>query len=291
MSRLTLHQKGMFFIILSAFCFAWMNVFVRLAGDIPSLQKSFFRNFVAAIFATILLLRSHASFRPTRGAIPSLFARAILGTLGVFCNFYAVDHLPLSDASILNKMSPFFAILFSIFILREKITLRQGIIVLVAFVGALFVVRPTFSNADLMSSLIGLAGGLFAGAAYTMVRRLGKIGENKNYIVFFFSAFSCLVTLPYLIFNFTPMAWWQRVMLLLAGLAAAGGQFTITSAYCYAPAHDISVYDYTQILFSAALGFLFFADIPDRYSVIGYVIIIAAAIAMFLLDKRKNNNV
>ena len=51
--------KGMVMIILSAFFFACMNVSVRLAGDLPSVQKSFFRNLVAAIFAAIILGKNH----------------------------------------------------------------------------------------------------------------------------------------------------------------------------------------------------------------------------------------
>ena len=115
MSKISLsdRQKGMISIILSAFCFAWMNAFVRLSGDLPFIEKSFFRNFVALLLALVMLLREHGSFCPKKGAVPYLLIRASAGTLGILCNFYAIDHLALSDASILNKMSPFFAILCS----------------------------------------------------------------------------------------------------------------------------------------------------------------------------------
>lgn len=159
-------------------------------------------------------------------------------------------------------------------------------IVLGAFVGSLFVIKPSFSNAALFPSLIGLLGGLGAGVAYAMVRKLGQIGENKTYIVFFFSAFSCVVTLPYLLLAYEPMTWKQLLILVMAGLSAAGGQFGITSAYCYAPAKDISVYDYTQILFAAGLGFLLFAQIPDWMSLAGYLIIITMGVLMFLYQRR-----
>ena len=282
MSRVSNRQKGMICIILSAFCFAWMNAFVRLAGDLPFIQKSFFRNLVALLFALAMLLREHGSLKPQKGTLPFLLIRAAAGTVGILCNFYAIDHLALSDASILNKMSPFFAILCSWIFLKEKLNWKQGLIVIGAFIGSLFVIKPSFANADLFPSLIGLLGGLGAGIAYTMVRRLGQIGANKAYIVFFFSAFSCVVTLPYLILSYMPMSWKQLLILILAGLAAAGGQFGVTSAYCYAPAKEISVYDYTQIIFAAGLGFLLFAQIPDWLSILGYCIIISMAAAMFI---------
>lgn len=284
-------QKGMISIILSAFCFAWMNAFVRLSGDLPFIEKSFFRNFVALLLALVMLLRERGgprSFLPQKGTLPFLLIRAAAGTLGILCNFYAIDHLALSDASILNKMSPFFAILCSWLFLREKLNWKQGMIVLGAFVGALCVIKPSFANADLFPSLIGLLGGFGAGVAYTMVRRLGQLGENKAYIVFFFSAFSCIVTLPYLLLAFEPMTLGQLLCLVMAGVSAAGGQFGVTSAYCYAPAKEISVYDYTQIIFAAGLGFLLFAQIPDWLSILGYCIIIAMAVVMFFYNKESD---
>ena len=129
--------KGILYIVLSAFCFTFMNAFVRLSGDLPSVQKSFFRNFVAFFFALILLIRSKEKVSITKESVPFLLIRSIFGTLGILCNFYAVDHLVLSDASMLNKMSPFFAVLFSSIFLKEKLSLVQALGVFAAF-GAVF---------------------------------------------------------------------------------------------------------------------------------------------------------
>lgn len=116
--------RGIFYIVLSAFCFAVMNMFVHMAGDLLSMQKSFFRNIVAVVFAFILLAREKSGFRWQHGSsCKSLLLRSVFGTLGVLCNYYAVDHLVLADASMLNKMSPFSAVLFSYLILREKVRL------------------------------------------------------------------------------------------------------------------------------------------------------------------------
>ncbi|MDE8732461.1 DMT family transporter [Eubacteriales bacterium DFI.9.88] len=278
-------KKAIIFIICSAFFFALMNMFVRMSGDLPSVQKSFFRNFVAFFFALIILIRSKEGFSFDKKNLPVFIARAGFGTLGILCNFYAVDHLLLSDASILNKLSPFFAIVCSYFILKEKIKPVQAAAVAIAFCGALLVVKPGFSVAGaLIPSLIGVAGGFCAGIAYTYVRVLGQRGERGPFIVLFFSAFSCIVTLPFLIFDFHPMSAAQVITLLLAGLSAAGGQFTITAAYTHAPAREVSVFDYTQIVFAAGLGFFFFGQIPDLWSILGYIIISGVAVAMFLYN-------
>lgn len=280
--------KGILYIVLSAFCFALMNMFVRLSGDLPSIQKSFFRNLVAFFFALALIRKEGIPFKCGEGNLKYLLIRSAFGTIGILCNFYAVDHLVLADASMLNKMSPFFVVIFSFFILKERVTVPQALFVAGAFVGSLFVIKPTFSNMDLLPSLIGLMGGLGAGAAYTFVRRLSLRGEKGPLIVCFFSAFSCVVTLPFLLFDFHPMDLEQVTMLLLAGLAAAGGQFGITAAYSHAPAREISVYDYSQIIFSALLGFVVFGQMPDALSWLGYVIICSMAVMMFLYNRNHN---
>lgn len=285
MSKLSDKAKGALFIICSAFCFAMMNMFVRLSGDLPSIEKSFFRNAVAAVIALVMLIKQGDGFKWKKGSLPGLLLRSIFGTIGILCNFYAVDHLLLADASMLNKLSPFFAIIFSFFILKERVTLFQAVMVAAAFIGSLFIIKPASISVN-AASLVGLAGGMGAGIAYTMVRRLTEHGERKPYIVFFFSVFSCLVTLPYLIFDFHPMTITQFITLLLAGVSAAGGQFTITAAYSYAPAREISVFDYTQIIFAAILGFFAFGQIPDAFSVIGYVIICSVSVVMFLRNKK-----
>jgi drug/metabolite transporter (DMT)-like permease len=70
----------------------------------------------------------------------------------------------------------------------------------------------------------------------------------------------------------------QLICLVLAGCCAAIGQFGITSAYKFAPAKEISVFDYTQVIFAAMLGFFFFAEIPETLSFVGYAIIIGVAV-------------
>lgn len=269
-------KKAIICILLAGFSFAMMTFFVRLSGDLPTMQKVFFRNFISAIIATIMLLKSEEGFHFKKGGGFSLFMRCLCGSTGMVCNFFAIDHLNISDANMLNKMSPFFAIIASYFILKERATIREWCIVVLAFVGAMFVVKPSF-RVDSIYSLVGLLGGLGAGVAYTFVRKLSKIGERSAVIVFCFSVFSCMLSLPFAIAGYEPMSLKQVGLLLLAGCAAAGGQFGITTAYTYAPAKEISVFDYSQVIFAAALGFFFLGQIPDAYSVVGYIIIIACA--------------
>lgn len=282
-------NQGILLIICAGLFFSFMTFFVRISGDLPTMQKTIFRNVFPVIFASITLARSEKKFYIRKDSIPSLAARSIFGVLGVICNFYAIDKLNLSDANMLNKLSPFFAIIFSYFILKEKANKVEWGAVIVAFIGALFIIKPSFQM-EFVYAFIGLLGGLGAGLAYTFVRKLGKQGERGPVIVLFFSLFSCIVTAPFLIMQYEPMTLRQLIYLLLAGISATGGQFCITAAYTKAPAKDISVFDYFQILFAAILGFCFLDQIPDYLSIIGYIIIIGSAIFKWWYMKNQKSD-
>ena len=261
MQKLSQKTQGIVYVLIAAFGFSLMSMFVKLAGDLPSFEKAFFRNFVALIFIVILMLRSHTSFLPERRNLPALFGRCFFGTLGL---------------------------LFSIFLLREKPNLVQVLGVLVAFGGSVCIIKPSFDNPQALPALAGALGGLGAGAAYTFVRYLGARGENGSRIVFYFSVFSCLVCLPLLLLDYEPLSARQLIYLLLAGAFACVGQLGITKAYVCAPAKEISVYDYTQVLFAAALGFFVFGEVPDWLSVLGYMLICGAGVGMFLYNRRRD---
>lgn len=282
--------KGIICVLTAAFGFSVMSLFVKLSGDLPAFQKAFLRNFIALIFILFMMLKEKISFIPEKGNIPALFGRSICGTLGLLCNFYALGELNLSDANMLNKLSPFFAILFSVILLKEKPGIIQLIGVAVAFIGSVFIIKPGFDNPSVIPALAGLLGGLGAGTAYAFVRKLGSKNENSKRIVFYFSSFSCVLCLPFMIIGYKPMSLLQLLYLILAGTFACIGQLGITKAYLLAPAKEISVYDYFQVVFAAILGFFVFGDIPDLLSVLGYILICGSGVAMFFYNTKKAGN-
>ena len=288
MAKVSNHTKGIICILLSALCFSGMSSFINLSGDVPVAQKIFFRNLVAFFIAAFMLLKNKERFLPTKGCLPYHIIRSSVGLLGVFGNFYAITHMSsTADAAMLNKMSPFFTLIFSAIFLKERVKPRQAIAIGIAFVGAMFVIKPTLSNIDLIPSLTGFIGGIGAGAAYTCVRHMGNKGENSRFTVFFFSLFSCLVTAPYLIFNFHHMTKMQWIYLIMVGVCAAGGQFAITAAYTFAPSREISIYDYSNVIFTAISGYFFLGgQVPDLWSFIGYAIICSMAVWMFIYNNK-----
>ena len=276
--------KGIAFIILSALGFALMSACVKLAGDLPNFQKVFFRNLVSAIIALYLILKHKGSFTGKRESRNLLLMRSTFGTIGVILNFYAIDKLVLSDANMLNKLSPFLSVILCALFLKEKINRKQIISIIIAFIGALLIIKPTFSIA-IIPYLAGIFGALFAASAYTCLRVLGKKEESYT-IVFFFSMFSLITTFPMFIYVYEPMTISQLIYLLLAGLFASLGQFGITLAYRYAPAKEISIFDYTNIIFSAILSIFIFNQYPDILSIVGYIVVFSASFYVFLYNKK-----
>ena len=172
-------RQGILFIIGAGFFFALMTFFVRLSGDLPTMEKAFFRNAVAAVVAAFLLIRAKEPFYAPKKSWGGLFMRSFCGTVGLVCNFYAIDRLNIADANMLNKLSPFFAIIMSTFILKEKANKVEWGAVVLAFTGALLVIKPSF-DIQFVYGLIGALGGLGAGIAYTYVQRVLLPKQKKQ---------------------------------------------------------------------------------------------------------------
>lgn len=293
--------KGIAAIVASALGFALMAALVRLADDygepLSAFQKSFFRNLVAfAVAAAVYWRRRPRVANPAPPAFAKatagrrttflLIARAAFGTLGIFANFYALSHIPIATGQMLNKTAPFFTVAFAWAFLGERTLPRQAVALAVAFAGAVLVVKPGFAGAEAFPLAVGLLGGAAAGAAYACVRALRRRGVDPAYIILYFSVFSCLAAVPFMLPGLKPMTFAQVAVLLGAGGAAAVGQFGVTLAYGYAAPRDIAVYDYSSVLFAAAFGYLFFAQVPDLFSVLGFAVILAALV---LLNSRRRH--
>ena len=287
-------KRGIAFTLVSGFCFALMGIFVRAAGDLPFYQKTVFRNSIAFLIAFSALAvkarKNREVLRIPRPALKYLVMRSVFGTIGIFGNFYALGKMNVSDANMLNKMSPFFSLLMSFFLLGERPTLLSVASLFTAFAGALLVIKPSPDFYKMLPALAGFAGGMGAGFAYANVRKCHEYKVEGNLVIAFFSAFSVLVAIPFTAVHFEPMTAKQVLLLMGAGTAAAGGQFGITGAYFNAPSYKISIYEYSQIIFSALLGFVIFSQVPDALSIAGYAVIIGTALAVFIINNSKNES-
>lgn len=277
--------KGILWLVAASVGFSLMGAFVKLSGDLPVIQKSLFRNIIGMILPLYFVYKYKEPLFGRRENQLTLILRSTFGMIGVLLNYYAIDRMVLSDADMLNKLSPFFTILFCAWFLQEHIKKYQFISMIIAFIGALFIIKPNFSS-DMYIAIIGVLGAMFAGLAYTTLRVLGS--KEKFYTtVFYFSFVSTIVLIPLTLLTYQPMTNAQIIYLILSGVFATLGQFGLTIAYSYAPAKDISIFFYTTVLFSAIIGFILFNETPDLLSYLGYIIIFFASYYMFVKAKVK----
>lgn len=279
---------GILMIVFSSLAFAGMHLFVKIVPDLPASQKIFTRNFVSLFIALGVVWKSGRCLFPK---LPEklqdkglLLLRCVAGLGGVALNFYAIEHLPLAESSLLNRLSPFFVTFFAVIFLKEVLRRVDLIALIFVFFFVLLIIRPGI-NLNSFAAFCGLLSGVSAGAAYTTLRAL-KDRVDPPVIIFYFSLFSVLALL-FFCGNFrmpTPFEWFG-----LAGISisASLGQFFITYAYRFAPATEISVYNYTSVVFSVIFDVIFFAVLPDKWSALGSIGIVSVAILLFIYNRYK----
>jgi len=278
-------KKGILCAICSAFFLSMVSVSIRLAGDIDSMEKAFIRNLFCSVFSLYLIIKNKPSFKTTRRGYFYGAVRAVVGAVAVSLYFFAVDRMQLADATMLNRTASIWSILFSALLLKEKARLPHVLAISFALIGSLFIIKPSPSLFTSVALLAALSG-VFAGLSYAAMRVASKEGIAPLVLVFFFSVTCCLVSMPSTVANFTLPSLSQLYALIVCGVCTLISQVFVVKAYSFAPARDISVFDYSQGLFAAIWGFIIFSEIPDIYSFLGYLIIISVAIFIFLYDKK-----
>jgi len=271
--------SAIIFMLLSALSFSIMGVMVKQVSDLPLVEAVFFRNLVSTFIALFICMNGRIPVFRKGQNTKLLVTRSLLGLAGVMGYFYSIQNLPLADAAILNRMSPFFVLVFSYFFLKERINKLQVFAVILAFMGIGLVIRPEF-NYSVLPSLIGLGAAVFAGLAYTVVRKLSHT-EHPSTIVLYFSAISVIGTLPVLLFTFvkpSPIEW---LYLVLTGIFAAGGQYALTYSYKLAKASEVSIYSYATVIFSAIIGYLLWQEMLSTLSIIGICVVLVAGYLNF----------
>ncbi len=278
------NQKAIVYILISALAFTLMSTVVKLAKDIPTYEKVFFRNIINLIIAVNILKRDKISFWGEKKNRKYLVIRGVLGLLGVVCNFYAVTQMNLSDASMLFNLTPFFVTLFAIFFLGERILKIEYISLISAFIAVLLVIKPQF-NMGIIGGVVGIIGAACAGGAYTLVSHINK-KENPVTIVFYFTFVSVILMTPFMIFNFVKPNMIELLLLILVGIFASVGQFMVTLAYKYGKPSEVAIYNYTSIVFAIAIGFGIWKEVPDKWSILGSIILIGTGVNLYI-QKRK----
>lgn len=269
-------KRGAFFMLISSLLFAGMGVTIKMTAERLSNEMIvFFRNAAGLLALLPWLVHAGASHLFTRNWRLHL-PRAIAGLGSMYCYFYALAHMPLAEAVLLNYSAPLFIPLVASLWLGEKIQKRLWRPLILGFVGIIFILKPG-AGLFTTTALVALAAAVFGALAVVNIRRLTRT-ESATRIVFYFSCISTLVSA-------IPLTWaWQPPGPTLWGLLAATGVFAtlgqlfLTRAYAHANAAQVAPFVYTIVVFAGIFGWILWRETPDVLSVLGTACICLAGV-------------
>jgi drug/metabolite transporter (DMT)-like permease len=273
---------GARFMLASAAAFAGMTAAAKLLGARLPLFEIVFVRAALSTLATLWLLRR--AREPALGSRrPLLWLRGLFGFCGLSCSFYAVIHLPLAEATLLQFTHPLFTVALAALLLGERPERSILLGVALSVLGLLTVVRPAalFGGAaaplDSFAVAVGIAGAFFAADAYVSVRHLARTGEHPLAIVLSFPLVTSVLAAPLMLREFVMPSGVEWLWLLCAGAFAQAGQMSLTRGIQLLPASRATVFSYTQIVFAAALGALLFGERPDAWTAAGAGLVLGGA--------------
>ena len=280
--------------VLGAFFFAAMGVGIKFASaHFHSLEIVAYRGLFGVLFIVGLTRARGVSLR-TRVPMMHLW-RSVVGVTALVSWFYAISQLPLPTAMTLNYTSSIWVATFLLgagLLLQRKAQPLQHqaplfLTVLVGFVGVALVLRPTFTEEQLLGGLTGLMSGLFSAFAYLQVAALSRAGEPESRTVFYFSLGATLVGLVGMaLFGASPWDGLHALWLLPVGLFAVLGQLCMTRAYASGATLVVANLQYFGIAFAGLMGVLIFEDVLPWYGWAGMALIVASGVAATFLRER-----
>lgn len=272
--------------IASAFMFALMGAAVKVAAQtLPNAMVVFFRNAVSLVWLLPWMLRQGRGALRTQH-LQEHVIRGLGGLAAMYCFFFALAHLRLADAVLLNYTLP----LLLPFVERSWLgePLPRGLLPVlgIGFAGVMLILRPGTSLFT-PAALVGLAAAGFAALAQVGVRRLTQ-SEPTGRIVTYFALIASACSAPPAALAWVAPGGHAWLALVLAGSAATAGQVLLTRAYACAPAARVGPFLYTGVLFSALLDVALWQIWPDGWFVGGALLVsIAAVLALRLRDTRR----
>lgn len=279
-------KKGIFYAVMASLVFSIMNLLVKLVSDsIPTIEIVFFRSIVGTIITLMIMKQKEVKF--SKGSKNLLILRGLLGAAYLVTYFYIISQMPLADVSILINLSPFFVILLSALILKEKISPRVYAVLFIALVGALITINPFGYSTYSAIALIGVFSALCSASASITIRHLSK-SKSTYEIVFYFLFIATIVSIPMMWNSFVVPTPLELFYLICIGSVSFLGQIFLTKAYTYERAPVVAVARYISVAFNVMWGLLLWGEIPAITTIIGGIIIVGSCIYIALeKDKHK----
>lgn len=280
MSKLKLIDQGALFMILSTFFSALSGAIAKvLSESMDPIEMVFYRNVIGVIIILYSLKKVPTIINISK--LHLLILRGVFGTLAMLFFFYTIANIPLGEAVVLNKTSPFFVTILAFYLMKESINTNTIIALIIGFIGIILIMKP-FGVSISIDYIYGVLGGFFAAAAYTTIKKIKDIYDTR---VIMLSFMGIGAVIPFLVYLFTPYVTFHIYtdtfiwfLLIMMAVVSTVSQWFLTKAYSLSQASIIGVVSYSSIPFAVGFGLMLGDSLPDIYTFGGIILIIFGGI-------------
>ena len=261
--------------------FMVVKIFVKMLPHIPPMEIVFFRCLISFLITYYLLKRKGHNILGTNRSL--LIMRGIFGTIGLYCYFVILQEIPLATASTLIYFTPLFTSLVGVFLLREKMSMIQWILLLIAFFG-IILIQGFDSRVNIFYLLIGLGGSLCAAFAYSIIRYL-RDKEHSLVLMIYFPMIAFPIGGLISIFNWVQPNLIDLSLLILIGVFTQFAQYFMTKAFQSEKVSKVSIVSYSELVFVLLIGNIFFDEKFEFLVYLGMILVTFGVVFNILLAR------
>ena len=284
--------RAIIFKVLSVLLFVVMAGIIKsVSGHVPPGQSVFFRSlFAIPVIVVWLAMRKELRIGfKTQNPMNHVW-RGVIGTSAMAMTFGALGLLPLPEMTAIGYAMPIFVVVFAAMFLNETVRLFRLMTVAVGLVGVMIIMAPRLSVdvidvSETLGAVLALGSAVTAALAQVFIRKLTKT-ETTSSIVFWFSVTATGLSLLTIYWGWVVPTPKEAALLVLAGIIGGVGQILLTSSYRLADASFVAPFEYSSMLFSIAIGFAFFDEVPTSTTLIGASVVIFAGILIIWRERQ-----
>ncbi|WP_256369381.1 DMT family transporter [Tenacibaculum sp. M341] len=278
----TILKKAIYYMLLSALSFTFLNVFIKYLSDFSTYQKVFFRG-LGSLFFTMCYLMYHKI--PMLGNKKKLLiTRGVLGVTSMSLFFAATNHLTIGTAVSLRYTAPIFAAILAVVFLKEKIYKLQWVFFLVAMLGV-FLIKGFAAEINTIGLILVMSSAFFSGLVYVIITKIGT-NDHPVVIINYFMWISVLIGGVLSINNWKVPQGNEWTLLFSLGIFGYFGQLFMTKAYQLGTVNKIVPLKYVEVIFTMILGVLWFGDVYPVLSLLGVLMVIVALVLNVFYKKK-----
>lgn len=279
--------KGSFYALGAFFFMAVFGILTRLALESASIYwVSFIAYLVGVLFLVPYVAKQGISFLRS-DHYPLLIGRALFGTLASFLYSFSLNYIPIVNGTLLFNTAPLFIPLLSLVFLKTKIEKMIWFAVLIGFIGIIIIIKPTEAIFTQTGNLLAVASGISLAVAYLMMKILTNT-DSPVRIIFYYLGLGMLLQIPLVAFAGSLPSHEGVLYAALSGISLLIAQLLLVTAYKYASASEVGVYQYSSVVFVGLFEWLLWNIAPSLSTLLGFLLVAFAGITVIRSNHKEN---